>query len=273
MNQEKRGRGGDVKRAPEGFYTAAEAIKRLGLNRQTFFYYVKNGKINRHIPPMRKEGFYSKKEIDQMAAEIALYFHTHAEEEPETQTRAALPEDAQGIYDVLASFGWNTAPVALRLKWYKVNPFIDYVVLAEGNVMGYITAVPYKPDAMEAMMSGRKRAWDIKPEDIYPYRKGTYDLYVGIAARQDIPKHTLYASRLISGFLTFLEELAAQEIIIRRLYAVSAEKSGQRLGKALGFEEQEPEPGDLFPRFILDLETSGSHFAKLYRKMAERKVQ
>lgn len=273
MQEQKKRRGGDVKKqAPAGFYTPKEAMARLGLNRNTFYYYVRAGKIEKYVPPLRSEGYYSKKEIDQMATEIALYFHTHVEEQTGTETRVARAEDAQGIYDVLDSFGWRTASVEQRLAWYKVNPFIDYVVLHDGGVVGYITAVPYTPAALNDMMAGRKRAWDITPSDILPYQQGkSYDLYTGIAVRQDINFATRYASRLISGFLSFLEELAAQGITIRRLYAVSAEPPGQKLSRAIGFVDMAPEPGDLFPRFMIDLETSDSHFARRYRAIAARK--
>ena len=235
MNEKKRG--GAVKKAPIGYYTQKEARERLGLTASTFSYYVRAGKIKKYVPPLKVEGFYSKKEIDQMATEIALYFHLH--EETGTETRVARAADAQGIYDVLDSFGWQTAPVELRLAWYKVNPFIDYVVAHDGRVIGYITAVPYVPEALADMMGGHKRAWHIKSADIEPYRAGeSYDLYIGIAVRQDLELHTRYAARLISGFLSFLQDLAAQGIMVRCLHAVSAEEPGQRFCRALGFAER-----------------------------------
>lgn len=215
-----------------------------------------------------------------MSTEIALYFHLH--EETGTETRVARAEDAQGVYDVLDSFGWQTASVEQRLAWYKVNPFIDYVVAHNGAVIGYITAVPYTPEALADMMAGRKRAWHIKPADIKPYRAGeSYDLYIGIAVRQDLELHTRYAARLISGFLSFLIEMAGQGIMVRCLHAVSAEEPGQRFCRALGFVERPNEAGELdaftpgkpLIRFVLDLETSDSHFAQLYRATIEKRAE
>lgn len=267
----KRSRGGNTKRdnAPTGFYTPAQAVARLGFNRATFYYYVKKGVITRYTLPPKKEGFFKKEEIDRLATEAALLYHTYIGEK--TETRPARKEDAQGIYDVLASFGWPTAPVALRLAWYERNPYIDYVVRAQGTVQGYITAVPYTPEALEAMMAGRKRAWDITPDDILPYQTGEYDLYTGIAVRQDTDFHTRYALRLIAGFLAFLEELGKQGIRVRSLSAVSDQPAGQKLSRDIGFVEQPAQPGDRFPRFILDLETSDSHFARRYREAINEK--
>jgi hypothetical protein len=277
LQQQKRARGGNVKQfAPSGYYTAKEAANRLGLNRNTFYYYVKTGKIKRDVPPGRTEGFYKKREIDELATEIELYLHAHASEEEASEARVARPEDVQGIYDVLDSYGWQTASVAQRLSWYRVNPYIDYVVLDHGRVMGYITAVPYTEAAMADMMAGRRRAWHIRPDDIRAYRPGgTYDLYVGIAIHKEedvqIPGRPRWAFRLIAGFFSFLVNLADQQITIRRLYAVSAEKPGQRTAQLLGFEPLLAEPGDLFPRFALDLETSESHFARAYRELLTQK--
>jgi hypothetical protein len=272
IKQVKGKRGGAIKKAPPGYYTAKEAQEKLGLNPSTFGYYVRKGKIKKFVPPLRTEGFYEKKEIDQLASEIALFIHTATEETAKTEVRVARPEDTSGIVYVLISRGWETATASQRADWYKVNPFIDYVVAWNDEIMGYIHAVPYTDNALTAMMSGKKRSWDIRPEDILAYETGkTYDLYIGIATRQDVPNHTQrFGFRLISGFLSFLEELAQQQIFIRSLHAVSAETEGQNLSRNIGFIEQQAEKSDLFPRFVLNLETSNSHFARIYREIVQK---
>ena len=272
IKQVKGKRGGAVKKAPPGYYTAKEAQEKLGMNPSTFGYYVRKGKINKFVPPLRTEGFYERKEIDQLASEIALFIHTTTEEATKTEVRVARVEDTQGIVYVLTSRGWKTATAEQRASWYKINPFIDYVVTWNDEVMGYVHAVPYTPETLAAMMSGKKRSWNIQPEDILPYKAGkTYDLYIGIATRQDVPNHTQrFGFRLMSGFLSFLEELSQQQIFIRSLNAVSAEEEGQKLSRGIGFIEQQAEKDDLFPRFVLNLETSNSHFAKMYREIVLR---
>jgi len=270
MEKEKRKRGGDVKKAPPGFYTAKEAQARLGMSPSLFRYYVRNGRIKRHVPPLRVEGFYKREEIDRLATEIALFLHS-GEEKQTTETRIAQPSDAQGIVEVLSVMGWQTATADQRRSWYKVNPYQDYVAVRDGQVAGYIWAVPLKAEALEDMMSGRKRGWHIQPQDILPYEPGrSYNLYVGAATRKDVESHVQRVGfRLISGFFTFLEELAEQGITIHQLYAVSAEPEGQKLCRDLGFVEQPVQEGDKFPRFMLDLRTSTSHFAKLYKQAVQ----
>lgn len=262
-------RGGNVKKAPKGYYTAKEAQRKLGLNPATFSLYVRQGKINRYVPPLRKEGFYKREEIDELAAKWELFLG-EIEEEKTAETRVATDKDAQGIVEVLASFNWPRATAEQRISWYKSNPYIDYIVLWDGHVMGYIWAAPFTKEALNAMMSGQKRAWDIVPEDILPYEPGKhYDLYIGIATRKDAPHHVRLSSHLISSFMGFLEELAEKGVFIRQMYAVSAEPDGQKLCKRVGFLQQEARPGDLFPRFVLDFETSTSRLANLYREAVQ----
>lgn len=275
MTDKKPTRGGDVKKAPPGYYTAKQAQDVLGMKASTFRYYVLRGKIQRHIPPLRKEGYYSKKEIDRLATELALFLHTETEEEaPTTEVRLAQTEDAQGVVNVLTNMGWPTTTAQQRIEWYAINPYIDFIALIGGEVKGYIHAAPYKPEVLADVMGGKKRSWHIQPQDILPYEPGRmYDLYIGIATAKDVPNHTQRLGfRLISGFMAILEELAAQNIIIRRLYAVSAELDGQRLCKSIGFIQQPTEEGDLFPdsRFMLDLQASNSHFARLYREAVSK---
>jgi hypothetical protein len=272
-----RKKGGAVKKAPPGFYTAQEAAKKLGWNIYTFRYYVRTGKIKRYVPPARVEGFYSKKEIDHLAHEISVFLHIGEDEgTARTHIRIAQPEDAQGVVEVLTIRGWQTATAEQRISWYAVNPSIDLIAVTDGKVSGYIHAVPYTQQALEDMMAVRKRSWDIKPEDILPYESGkTYDLYIGIATVESIPNHTQLVGRpLIAGFLDFLEDLAEKQIYVRRLYAVSAEELGQKLCQKLGFIKQEEIPADYqFPdwhRYIVDLETSNSRFAQQYREAVQR---
>lgn len=254
---------------PAGYYTAKEAIQRLGLSRNTFYYYVKQKKIKRYMPPPpRSEGYYSKKEIDDLAVEIALFLATREEAGTETGI-AAGREDAEAIVDMLHSFGWQCATVEQYLAWWQVNPLTHFVVKDQGRVVGEIGCTPYTIEAREGRMSGRLRSWDVKPGDIRPFHKGSNDVYIGIEVRQDTPDSKRYAFRVISGFLSFLADLAAQGIIIRCIYGVSAEPPGQQLARHLGFVEQPHEPGDLYEnwqRYLLDLEISESRFAQLYRE-------
>jgi len=230
--------------------------------------------------------------------EREAYQQQHEKPIYRSEVRLAEPEDAEGIVMVLRALGWPAATARQRRSWYKVNDRTDLIVTADVTlrelelgykkgmvkklleagrdgriVTGYIWAAPFRPEILEDMMAGRKRAKNILPEHILPYTPGVYDLYSGIATLKGLEHSQTFGFRLLAGFLLLLEELREQGVLIRRLYAVSAEPDGQDLCNRLGFEHQPAEPGDLFPRYMLDLETSPAHFAALYREGIAKRVE
>jgi hypothetical protein len=240
-----------TKKAPTGYYTASEAAHKLGLPIATFHYYVKQGKIPKYVPPLKTEGFYTKAFIDKLAA---------------TSFRVSTPEDAEGIVDVLKSLGWPTTTAQVRRARLEKNPAIDHVVVDEGRIQGYVNGMPLTPDALEGMMSGRLRSWDLNLDDILVFEPGhEYDLFVGLAERPTARERGYYGLRLVFGFRRVLEEWAARGIIIHRLVGHSDEQVGQDLARILGFIRIDGKPGDLFPRYELDLFTTNHRFLRGYR--------
>jgi hypothetical protein len=273
--QNKVHRGGNMKRAPEGFYTARQAMMCLGLPASTFHWYVSKGRIRRHIFPPRKEGVYLKDEIEKLAnSEKITILLAEENEVPTTKARARIAQgfDALGIEHILRLKGWQTATPEQRLAWWKVNPVMDHVVEEEDKIQGYITAPRYIDSALEGIMSGEKRAWHMSSDDILPYTKGPNILYVGIAIIQDEAKpkshiRKFFAAQLINEFTAFLETLASQDIYISQLHAISDQPDGQNLCDGLGFIRDTTRTGR-YPRYILDIDTSPSRFAERYRKAA-----
>ncbi len=74
LTEKRPRRGGATKKAPPGYYTAAEAREKLRLKPSTFSLYVSRGKIQRYVPPLRSEGYYRKEEIDRLATEIEAFW-------------------------------------------------------------------------------------------------------------------------------------------------------------------------------------------------------
>lgn len=259
------------KKPSTGLYTAREAIKKLRMPQATFHNYVKMGKIKKVMLPGRTEGFYEKAYIDKMAEATELFAIQYASD-PATFS-IATSEDAQGIYDVIASL-WGTlftTPVETRLSWYKSNPDIDYVVKQEGIVTGYVTIMPLKHETIEKLMTGKIRGWDIKAEDILPFTPGMpLECYTGIAVKAGVYKPEKYGMRLIAGIIRVFREFARNGIMIKKLYAVSDTPDGVKLSRDLGFEETPPAPGSTFKQYVLDFETSDLPFAREYREMLNK---
>lgn len=255
-------------KAPGGLYTASEAIKRLNMPPATFHHYVRSGKIKKIVPPGRSEGYYEKAYIDKMAKASQMFALQYAEDS--STFSAASEEDIQGIYDVNVSL-WgalNATSIEVRRSWYKSNPKIDYVVKKEGIVAGYISIMPLKPEVISQLMAGKIRGWDIKAEDVLPFTPGTpLECYTGVAVRSGVYKSEMYGVRLLLGIIDVLEEMGREGIIIKRLYAVSDTPDGVSLSRRLGFDEKLPAEGSTFKQYVLDIETSNSHFAEEYKQV------
>jgi hypothetical protein len=264
-------RRGKVSIAPEGYYTAKEAIKRLNMPATTFHHYVRMGKIKKKVPYGHKEGFYEKAYIDKMAQAAQLYAIEYAED-PATFS-VATPEDVPGIYEVLVSL-WGTLNATTnetRLSWYQVNPEMDYVVKQEGIVVGFVSLKPLTHDAIERYMAGEIQPKDLRPSDILPFTPGIpLECEVGTAVRAGVYEPKKYGMRLLAGAIETFKSFARRGIIIKRLYTQSSTPDGIRLCHGLGFEDVTQSPNKVPRQFILDLETSNSPFAKEYRDLLTR---
>ncbi len=268
-------KGGDVKKAPPGFYLPGEARKRLGVTQAVFRAMFARGELERIVPPGRSEGFYRIADVNRLADQQALFYlqNISTAKYETTEFARATEDDAEGIFNVVASlWGADVAtPADLRRSWYKANSRLDYVVKFRGLVLGYINIAPYRPEALEDMMSGRKRGLDIRPRDILPFEPGkSYEVFIGIAVRQDIPGHQQYATRLIYNFFGVLCDMAREGIIIRRMYATSDQPFGIKISQDLGFEKQPAQPGDLFGRFMLDMERADTVLVRRYREAVQK---
>jgi hypothetical protein len=272
--EKKKRRGGNMKSvAPAGNYTAAQAIERLGFSRRRFYSFVDAGKIPVYRPPQARDGYYPKKEVDMLADELAIYL-LQTSESIHTVFRQATPDDAEGIHNVIKSLGWPATPADRQRGLYKNNDKINWLVEAHGLIIGYINASPFTESVREGVMSGRLRGWDIRPDDILPYVPGlAYNLFTGIAVRQDVPARRQYAARLISGFLRELENMARAGITVKCMYAVSDQPDGIELCTGLGFVKEPVQKGDLFGRYVLDIEAADSPFAKRYREAIDTNKQ
>lgn len=306
--QPHRGAGGNKKaNAPPGFYTFQQAVEVTGINPSTLRYYIKTNRIKRHVDKWKRDlaiaqgkpeggrtnGYYKKEDIDAIAAAHGVVYEPQPEKEApmielaraplyKTEVRVARPEDEQGVVEVLTCRGWKTATAEQRIAWMSKNQYMDFIIRASldgaWRVAGYIHCGFYTPLALADMMNGRKRGYDLTPEDIVEALPGNYDAYIGVATipmgvNEDGSERTepIFTFRLLHGFLQFLIDLARVErIFVKALYAVSDQPRGMALCERLGFVEYGTtpfydNPGQVVHQYQLDLEKSEVPFARLYR--------
>jgi len=264
-------------KAPKNFYTATEAIKKLGMPRATFFNLAKSGKIKRVIPDGYTEGYYPKAEIDKMA--LAREMFTLQYTSDSSIFRRAEEKDIQGITDLgITLFGTSTTPsYESRLTCWKKNPDAYYVVEQDELIVGWIALVPMKEEAIAVLMGKSKDATAMfvgmhqnvmVPENILPFTvEGAKNIFLTVGARQGLPRSKMYGMKLISGGYEVLESFARNGIVAERLYATSRTPDGVKLCRDLGFQEKEDDATSAVKRFWLDLETTKSPLLHEYQSI------
>jgi hypothetical protein len=264
---------GRTTNVPEGFYSAAQAIKKLRIPRSSFYDMVEKGKIEKITPPHRSDGYYRKAQIDDMVRAQEMFILQYATKNAIFER--ATPDDALGIYDVGVSL-WGTAgtpTVETRLDWYKSNPDIDYVVKQEGVVTGYVSLMPLKHETIEQLLSGEKRGWEVTPDELLPFTPGVplEGFIMAIGVRAGLQKPEKYGMRLLAGSVHVLGELAEKGVIFKKLYATSNSPDGIKVCRDLGFEEfDDPIPGSTRKRFVMDVATSHSMLLEEYHEVIRK---
>jgi hypothetical protein len=249
------------------YYTAKEARERLGVDKNRFHYLVRTERIRRFVPPGRQRGYYLKTEIDRLAREL-LAFVTY-DEQAGIQVRHARTEEELLQEHELATllFGSAVHSLETRRAWLARNPDLDLIVVDHGQVVGFLNLLPCREPVIEAFIQGHIRGWDIKPEDVLPFEPGKElsCIIMGMATTPDVQpsRRAIYGARLISGLMSFLEELARKSVVISKFYATSATPTGIAILRHAGFHEINRIGNRI--AFRLDITTSDSPLATEYR--------
>ncbi len=263
-------------KAPSGFYTASEVMRKLGIANSTLYHYVETGKIKRVVPPGKKDGYYLKIEIDKMIKAKELFILQYATDS--SVFEKAQEEDIAGITDLcIELFGKNgTASYETRLTQYHTNPDIFYILKQDELIVGYIGMFPLKQEAVQRIMSGVEestfRTGLLSPENITQFRPGEADnVFMVIGVRQGLNRSKTYGARVISGGVEVLEHFARRGVIVKKLYATSRTQDGIRISKGIGFKQvTPPQEEDDLCRFELDLETTKSPLFQKYQRIVKR---
>jgi hypothetical protein len=187
--------------------------------------------------------------------------------------KATTEQDILEEYNLTTSmFGNAVHDIPTRHAWLSSNPDIYFIVRDQGKLAGFINLLPVKHETIMRFMSGEIRGWEIPTEDVLPYTPGSkvecIIMAMGTTPEVEAGKRAYYGKRLINGMVRFLQELAAKNVIITKLYATSATPTGIAILKNAGFQEI----GRIGKRiaFELDVMNSDARMAKKYRSMLER---
>lgn len=250
------------KKAPEGMYTAQEAIAIIGVSPATFYLWVNAGKIRRFVPPGRKEGYYSKKEIDQLALKY------NAAMQGELTFGLALPSDLPGIHEMVAAVSGglsHAVPVETLDAWIRMNGESVHVLRKGAEIWGYIAAFPLEKETLYKRLAGEYLNRQIPPAAIQQFPPhATIALYVAEIAVKDPENHYL-GRRLLRESARFFVDLERQQgTVIGELYAVATSPLGIAFCNNLGMQPMDLPAGVREDRqpFYLNLEMARSQFIR-----------
>jgi excisionase family DNA binding protein len=259
------------------YYTAKEAIKKLGIPRSTFYDLVKANEIPKVTLPLRKQALYPKQKIDELAEERARILG-ELEQTPERLAFITpLREDLEQLVDIDRMIFHQTTLILPeeQQKRFAYNPEAMHVLkdMKINMVVGGLTMSPIKMDILERLVRLEIDETQVKPEDYLPYTANVpLDCYIiGIVVRPGIAA-TYYGSRLLQAALNYMIELLNRGVIIRRIYTVATTNDGERLARRLHFTHLRSnwmgEHEDFRHSYVLDLENaeSKSRLVKKYLK-------
>jgi len=256
--------------APKGFYTAAAAMKKLGMARSSFYDLVEKGTIKKVVQPGRSEGYYLKATIDDLVKARELFTLQYATDAASFEK--ATEQDIRGIYDLTVSL-WGalgSVPYETRLARYKRNSDIYYVLKYLDIVVGFIAMMPLSERAVEETLETGKSGREIfTSDDILPFVPGKLIdyLFLEIAVRDGVPKPKQYAMHLLLGASRALEDYARKGIFIKKLFGTSNKIDGVELARKFGFKEILLPPNGEKLAFELDVLQSNSPLLREYQKI------
>ena len=239
------------KKAPQGMYTAKEAITVIGIPSTNFYSLVEEGTIKRIILPDRKEGYYSRSEVDNYARNLKALQQPYSMEK--LHFGLALNEDIPAIHALTASVSGGEAhavPEEILRAWIRKNPQSVHILRKATEVVGYISAFSLPEATLDLRLQGKLLNRTIPVDDIMSFAPNTtLSLYVAEMAVKHTdafiknnepdpdkpdPVARLLGARLIRETSRFINGLKKQGVIVNELYAVGTSPFGIRMCRDIG---------------------------------------
>src|SRR5229473_438293 len=239
------------KKAPPGMYTAREAIAAIGIPSTNFYSLVGEGTLKKIVLPDRKEGYYSKAEVDNYARNLKALQQPYSTEK--LHFGLALNEDTPAIHALTASVSGGEAhavPEEVLRAWIRKNPQSVHILRKGTEIVGYISAFSLPEATLDLRLRGRLLNRTIPVDDIVSFTPNTtLSLYVAEMAVKHTdafiknnepdpdkpdPVARLLGARLIREATRFINGLKKQGTIINEVYAVGTSPFGIRMCRDIG---------------------------------------
>lgn len=255
------------------YYTARDAQKKLGMDRDKFNYTIKFRDIKR-VPFLGGYGYYKKADIDKLAAEIETFLRFG--ESTDLQYRTATLEDIDAEVDLAAlNFGTKRAEATKehRIRFLQANPDVTHYLFSRGEMVASINLVPITHDAMIEFRKG-KRGWLFDTNEIEQFTSDhrLESIIIDFMTTTKVPKEQrfYYASLLLRDLTRVtLTDWGHKGVDIASIDTCGGTEDGKRIVKRAGFEHVGiyRYPGGYYDREIyhLDIDKSDLPLLKDYK--------
>ncbi len=230
--------------------------------------YVQAGKIERMVPPGRKQGFYKREDVEKLARTMDD-FPINKTEKTGTQFLQATREDIPEIVRLLIELFGGDDTSARRQSWLTANPEVTFVVKSRGKAVGCVFVLPLTREKIEAIFSDQdtNSSRSIEATEILPYQSGKpvclYVVSMGVKGVTPTAKR-VRGEILVLGLFKFLVGLGKRDIPIELIAGRSETHDGINLMKRIGFTEIESQTTNR--NFLIEVERSGIPLILQYKK-------
>lgn len=163
--------------------------------------------------------------------------------------------------------------VATRQGWWTQNHEAFHVLRVGDQIVGYVSTLPLPEEKILRILHEEEHPRDIKAREVKVFQPGTplniYIVVMGIDPTIELHRKRLLGGKLVNALTETFGELGQRGIEIRTVYARSRLDEGKRILEHTGFEQMDFSPVNGKNIYFLDMEESGSSFAKVYRSGLE----
>lgn len=227
---------------PHGWLRGSEVTSRLRISDSLLSRYVDDGKIRRYVPQGRTYGFYNEDDVKILENVNSAFPGAKQRQRHRSFFSIAKRSDISAIakidHDAIHpdDDAYNDK---FFLQWQQRNPETLFALRdINGKIVGFVSILPLTRTALDRVIHGETSLTDIADEDILLFTKDTtVHLYVvSVATDPQCPIKTQheYGAALLSGFFSFMLDLAERGVVIETLTARSHTHDGIKLMRKLG---------------------------------------
>lgn len=245
------------------YYTAQEAMKKLGVSKSTFYYYVEEGRIHKHLPPHKKRGaLFVATEIDDMVNALERVPQSFAGNEQRTTLRLARSEDIHELDRVVRQKEQENihpgvvaesgiaygSKEGLHKVFVLPEAEVGHVLEKKGHMIGFFEIFPMNHVTLLRILRRKIPVSSINKEEFIPYESGQ-QIDCLIWAIVPFSDNTHLAASLIKKMLTFFHTLGKRGVEIESVYLVATSREEMSMCRRAGFIMMQLPETDI-PRWV-----------------------